>query len=127
MLPTFLVPESLIQEEGTGPAVELGPSQGKLLLLTLGITRIVEQENLDVTIWGSAGGAEWGTKPLVAYPQKFYCGSYHLELDLSDRPEITHLRARWKVGRWGRGAPTPLFEFYLFVQETAHALTAKSA
>ena len=127
MLPAFLVTEAVIQEEGTGPAVELGPAQGKPLLLTLGITRIVEQESLDVSIWGSAGGAEWGTMPLAVYPQKFYCGNYNLDVDLSGHPELTHLRAQWKVGRWGRGAPAPLFEFYVFAQETVPALTAKSA
>ena len=127
MLPAFLVPETTVGEEGNGPGVDLGPSRGKSLLLTLGITRIIEQESLDVSIWGSAGGAEWGTRPLAVYPQKFYCGNYNLEIDLSGHPEVTHLRAQWKVGRWGRGAPAPLFEFYLFVQETVSAMTAKSA
>jgi hypothetical protein len=127
VLPAFLVSEAVIHEEGTGPAVELGPSQGKPLLLTLGITRVVEQESLDLSIWGSAGGTEWGTKPLIAYPQKFYCGNYNLELDLTDSPEITHLRAQWRVGRWGRGAPAPLFEFCVFVQETVRVMTANNA
>ena len=128
MLPAFLVTETVAQEEGTGQAIELGSSQGKPLLLTLGITRIIEQESLDLSIWGSSDGANWEAKPLLSVPQKFYCGAYQIELDLSAHPEIRHLRAQWKVSRWGRGAPTPLFEFYVFVQETAdRVLTAKSA
>ena len=66
----------------------------------------------------------WGTRPLVSFPQKFYCGTYQIELDLSAHPEVAHLRTQWKVSRWGRGAPEPLFGFYLFAQETVGALTA---
>jgi len=40
------------------------------LLLTLGITRIIEQESLDVSIWGSANNAEWGAKPLLSFSAK---------------------------------------------------------
>jgi len=128
VLPAFLVAETVVQQEGTGPELDLGPSQGKLVLLTLGITRIIEQESLDVSIWGSSDQANWGAKPLISFPQKFYCGTYQIELDLSAHPEISHLRAQWKVNRWGRGAPAPLFEFYLFAQETAgRVLTAQSA
>ena len=125
---TFLVGETIVREEGTGPEIPLGPLQGKSLLLTLGITRIIEQENLDITIWGSAGESNWGSTPLLSFPQKFYCGTYQLVLDLSRQPEITHIRARWRVSRWGRGEPNPLFGFYLFAQDTAdQALTAMTA
>jgi len=67
---------------------------------------------------GLFGLTNWGTKPLVSFPQKFYCGTYQIELDLSAHPEVAHLRTQWKVSRWGRGAPEPLFGFYLFAQET---------
>jgi hypothetical protein len=30
-------------------------------------------------------------------------------LDLSLRPEVRFLRARWELNRWGRVAPTPMF------------------
>jgi hypothetical protein len=127
VLSAFLVTESVIQEEGTGSALGLGSSRGKTLLLTLGITRIVEQESLDVSVWGSAGGEEWENKPLISFPQKFYCGTYQMELDLTGRPDVTHVRAQWRVGRWGRGPSSPLFEFFLFAQESARVLTARSA
>jgi hypothetical protein len=124
MLPAFLVPETTVGEEGDGPAVELGSSQAKSLLLTLGITRIIEQESLDVSIWGSADQASWGPKPLVAFPQKFYCGTYQIHLDLSQHPEIKYVRVCWKTSRWGRGDPNPLFGFYLFAQEAAEEILA---
>lgn len=117
MLPAFILPETTIREAGTGPALELGNSQGGLVLLTLGITRIIEQESLDVSIWGSADNADWGAKPLIAFPQKFYCGTYQILLDLSQRPEMKYLRVKWQAQRWGKGEPKPLFALYVFAQE----------
>ena len=128
MLPAFLIDETIVREEGTGPEVALGPGQGKPLLLTLGITQVIEQENLDVAIWGSSDLTNWGAKPISAFPQKFYCGTYQLLLDLSQHPEVTHIRAQWKVSRWGRGEPKPLFGFYLYArQATDQATVAESA
>jgi hypothetical protein len=124
VLPAFLVTETVVREEGAGPEIALGPSQGRLLLLTLGITRIIEQESLEISIWGSSDQTNWGTKPLVSLPQKFYCGTYQIELDLSAHPDVAYLRAQWNVSRWGRGVPAPLFGFYLFAQETAGVFTA---
>jgi len=127
MLPTFLIPEAVIRENGAGPDVSLGPAQGKMLLLTLAITRIIEQESLEVTIWGSPDSSDWGTKPLLGLPQKFYCGVYRFLLDLSQSPEIRYLRAQWKVNRWGRGDPQPLFGLWMTVEEAEpQSLTAGS-
>ncbi len=95
----------------------LGANEGGVLALTLGITRIVEQESLDLSIWGSTDGVEWGTQPLIAFSQKFYCGTYELVLDLSERPDVKYLRAQWQVNRWGRGEATPLFDFYVFAKQ----------
>lgn len=128
MLPSFLIPEAVIREDGTGPEVSLGSSQGKLLLLTLGITRIIEQESLEVSIWGSSDQADWGARPLLSVPQKFYCGLYRFLLDLSRAPGVQYLRAKWKVNRWGHGDPKPLFGAYLFVEESEEqVLTAQTA
>ena len=117
MLPEFLLPETTIREAGSGPAISLGDNLGATLFLTLGITRIVEQECLDLSIWGSADGTDWGSKPLIAFPQKFYCGTYQMVLDLSDQPEMKYLRAQWQLNRWGKGDCRPLFTLYLFVKE----------
>lgn len=127
MLPQFLLPETTVREAGTGPEIEVGENQGGTLVLTLGITRILEQESIDISIWGSADGADWGTKPLIAFPQKFYCGTYQILLDLSDRPDIRRLRTKWQTNRWGKGDPKPLFTIYLFVQEFKHQLAAVGA
>ena len=127
MLPEFLVPETVTHQNGTGPEVELGQSSGKQLLLTLGITRIIEQESLDIEIWGSTDRVAWGAKPLLKFPQKFYCGTYSLLLNLSNHPEVKYLRVSYKLNRWGRGEPTPLFGFYVFVQEAATAPTLQAA
>jgi len=116
MLPEFLLPETTIREAGAGPVISLGDNQGGALLLTLGITRILEQECLDLSIWGSADGTDWGVKPLVTFPQKFYCGTYQMVLDLSEQPEVRHVRAKWQVVRWGKGDSKPLFTVYLFVK-----------
>ena len=119
MYDAFLVPEITIEAAGESEPVELGAGVGKLLLLTLAITRIVEQESLDVSIWGSADGAEWGAIPLTAFPQKFYQGVYQLLLDLSRNPETRFLKAKWAVNRWGVGSTKPRFSFLIKLQEQA--------
>jgi hypothetical protein len=124
MLPQFLLPETTVREAGTGPVISLGEERGETLILTLGITRIIEQESLDLSIWGSADESDWGTKPLVAFPQKFYCGTYQILLDLTDRPDVKFLRVKWAVNRWGKGDPKPLFTVYLFVQQMERQMAA---
>jgi len=127
MLPNFLVQETVIREAGAGPELAVDPASVGLLVLTLGITRIIEQESLDVSIWGSADNVDWGTKPLVSFPQKFYCGTYQLLLDLAQHTDVKYLRAKWQVSRWGRGDPKPLFGFYLFAQDANKHQIAKTA
>ena len=82
MLDVFLVPEITVEAEGESQPIALGNNAGKSYLLTLAITKIVEQESLDVSVWGSVDGNDWGTKPLTAFPQKFYEGIYQIFLDL---------------------------------------------
>lgn len=124
MLPEFLLPETTIRAAGAGPEISLGDQAGGTLILTLGITRIIEQESLDASIWGSADGVDWGNKPLVSYPQKFYCGTYQVLLDLSEHPDIKYLRFKWQVNRWGKGDPKPLFTVYLFAQQMQRQLAS---
>ncbi|MCW5979123.1 MAG: hypothetical protein KIT09_13690 [Bryobacteraceae bacterium] len=124
MLPNFVQPEAVQRADGESVAVELGEAKGKLIHLTLGITRIIEQESLDVSIWASPDGVAWSEKPIVAFPQKFYCGDYTLLLDLTNHPDAAFLKARWKMSRWGRGEPKPLFAFYVFAQEAGSELVS---
>ena len=92
MLRNFLLPESIARADGTGPEIDLGSKRGKLLVLTLGITRILEQESLEVTVWGSADGEKWDLKPVAKFPPKFYCGLYSILLNLGSRADVKFLR-----------------------------------
>ena len=112
----FLLPETTVREAGAGPVFDIGEASGGTLVLTLGITRILEKESIDVAIWGSPDGFDWGTIPIATFPQKFYCGTYQMHLNLLTRPDVRYLRAQWDAGRWSMGKGKPLFTIYLFVQ-----------
>jgi hypothetical protein len=115
---TLLVPEkTVVNAKGDGSALELGGAASRIFLLTLEITDIIEQEALDVSIFGSADGVAWGAKALAAFPQKFYRGQHPLLLDLTGHAETKFIRAHWEVNRWGRGTVAPMFEFNLAIRE----------
>jgi hypothetical protein len=116
MLPEFLLTETTVREAGTGPVSALGEQRGGTLVLTLGITRIVEQESIDLSVWGSVDGAIWHAKPLLAFPQKFYCGTYQIVLDLSEHPDTNFIRVKWQLNRWGKGDLKPMFNVYVFAE-----------
>lgn len=125
MLPNFLLPDQIVRQNGSGPALDVSRHAGSILTITLGINRIIEQESIDLSIHGSADGEQWSAKPLAAFPQKFYCGVYSLLLDLTEFPDVNYIRCEWKVNRWGRGEPTPLFGIYVFAEKSAvQALSA---
>src|SRR5579863_3321997 len=115
MVRAVLFPDGIAREDGHGAEISLGELRGRALLLTLGVTRILEQASLDVSIWGSADGHAW--QPLASFPQKFYCGTYSLLLDLSRGLEIRYLRADWRMSRWGGGVSKPVFGFYLVAEQ----------
>ena len=110
-----LVQELLTGEDGTGAAVSLGKMSGKPLLLTLDVTQILEQGSIDISIWGSSGSVEW--RQIATYPRKFYCGSYLLLVDLSREPHVRHLRAQWRMGRWGESEMKPVTGFCISAEE----------
>jgi len=118
MLPNFLLPESIARADGMGPEIDLGSKRGKLLVLTLGITRILEQESLEVSVWGSIDGENWGSRPLATFPPKFYCGIYSILLNLVSRQEVRYLSVQWKMSKWSRQEFTPMFGFYLYSEES---------
>jgi hypothetical protein len=105
-----LIPENTRMEaNGDGAAFDISASATRTFLCRLTVSDQIEQESLDVSIWGSADGETWPKKPLLKLPQQFYRGTTKLVLDLSLRPEVKFIRARWDVNRWGRVAPTPMF------------------
>jgi len=128
MMEAFLVPENtVVNAKGDGPALDVSRAQGRIFLLTLAITNIVEQESLDVSIFTSADGTTWDPKPVAAFPQKFYREEAPLLLDLAARPEVKFIRAHWEVGRWGRGTETPMFEFSVALRKIPKEILAEAA
>jgi len=118
MIETYLVPEKTsVTAKGDGPSVDVSAAANRVFLLNLNITQVIEQESLDVSIFGSADGAAWGPKSIASFPQKFYRGQHPLLLDLTQQPAVKFLRAHWEVNRWGRGEATPRFEFQVAIRE----------
>jgi hypothetical protein len=118
MIDTALVPEKTVASaKGDGPAVDVSGAANRVFLLSLEITKIIEQESLDLSILGSTDGTTWSPKSIAAFPQKFYCGQSPQLLDLTAHPEVKLVRAHWEVARWGRGTETPMFEFGVKIKE----------
>ena len=127
MRPAFLIPETTVQGNGQGPVIDLGLPVPASILLTLGITQVVEQESVAIDIFTSADAEAWPASPVVSIPQKFYPGVSSLLVNLSAHRDTRYLKAQWKVNRWGRGAMTPLFGFYLFVEPVDEAALASGS
>jgi hypothetical protein len=113
-----LVPAGTVAStKGDGASVDVSGASQRAFLVTLSITKIIEQESIDVSIFGSADGATWGAKSVAAFPQKFYVGESPLLLDLNAHSDVKFVRAHWEVARWGRGVETPMFEFGVTLKE----------
>jgi hypothetical protein len=110
-------PQTAVSAKGDGAAVDLSGAASRVFLVTLAITKIIEQESLGLSIFGSADGATWGAKSIAEVPQKFYCGETPLLLDLTAHSDVKFVRAHWEVARWGRGTETPMFEFGVTLKE----------
>jgi hypothetical protein len=117
MIDTSLVEKMTATAKGDGSAVDLSGATNRVFLVSLDITKIIEQESLDVSILGSADGSTWNPKPIAEFPQKFYCGQSPILLDLTAHPDVKFVRAHWEVARWGRGTETPMFEFVVTLKE----------
>jgi hypothetical protein len=105
-----LIPaDTRMEASADGVSFRISESATRTFLCRLTVTDQIEQESLDVSIWGSADGEVWPKRPLLKLPQQFYRGTTKLVLDLSLRPEVKFIRARWDLNRWGRVAPTPMF------------------
>jgi hypothetical protein len=113
-----LIPQStLLQENGHGAAVDVRASATRTFYCSMYILDQIEQESVDVSIWGSADGENWGTQPLLRLPQQFYRGETRAVLELSFSPEVNFIRAGWDLNRWGRVAPLPMFVLGLHLAE----------
>jgi hypothetical protein len=113
-----LIPSNTrLESNGDGQSFDITSSETRTFLCRLTVTEQLEQESLDVSLWGSADGQDFGKKPLLKIPQQFYCGTTKMVLDISFRTEVRFLRAKWEVNRWGRVAPTPMFVAGLELEE----------
>src|ERR1700733_9111148 len=116
--PKCLLPESVRNGDGFGSVVPLDEYCCKLLVVTLGITNVVERTGLSVSVWGSRDQSDWGAKPLVSFRQRQYCGIYSVLLNMATHIDVRFLRVHWNMNRWGRGERTPLFGFEVFLEES---------
>jgi hypothetical protein len=116
-----------VSAKGDGAAVDVSGATNRVFLVTLSITKIIEQESLDVSIFGSADGAAWEAKSIAAFPQKFYCEESPMLLDLTAHPAVKFVRAHWEVARWGRGTEIPMFEFGVTMKEVPPDILREAA
>ena len=120
MLDAFLVPaNTVITAKGDSAPLDISEAASRVFLLTLSVSSIVEQEAIEVSLFTSADGTTWETKPVASLPQKFYLGEYPLLVDLSQAPTAKFVRGHWEVTRWGRGSTTPKFEIGLRLREVS--------
>ena len=113
-----LIPyDTRVEENGGGEKVDIRASSTRTFFCVMVVTDQIEQESIDVSIWGSADGENWGAHPILKLPQRFYKGETRAVLELVLAPEVNFIRARWELNRWGRVAPLPLFRVGLHLQE----------
>jgi hypothetical protein len=121
-----LVPDCVTTSDGRGPVIDCRRQRGELLVVTLAIDSVVEQESIAVSIWGSPDGAYWDTKPLAGFTEKSYCALYSILLNLADHPDIQYLRAQWTLRRWDKSAGEPMFVFHVYAEPSGSRLGAQT-
>ena len=113
-----LIPENTkLTSTADGTPIDISETVSRTFFCVLTVTQQIEQESLDVSLWGSADGLDFGKRPLLKLPQQFYRGTTKMVLDISLKPDIKFLRARWELNRWGRGTPLPMFVAGLQLEE----------
>jgi hypothetical protein len=113
----LISPDTIVETNGDGEKFDISASNTRTLYCLLEITAQLEQESLDISIWGSEDGENFGTHPILKLPQQFYRGETRAVLELSYRPEVKFIRAHWDLNRWGRVAPLPKFQMGLRLTE----------
>ena len=107
-----LIPQgTLLQEDGSGAAVDIRDSSTRTFFSVMVITDQIEQESVDVNIWGCSRRRNLGhaSDPEIARSSSAYRGETRAVLDLTMVPEVNFIRAGWELKRWGRVAPLPMF------------------
>jgi hypothetical protein len=121
----LIPPGTRLTANGEGQPFDISSSQTRTFICSMEITDQMEQESVDISVWGSADGQEFGKMPLLKMPQRFYRGETRQVLDLSLKPEVRFIRARYDLTRWGRVAPHPMFVLGFQVSEIP-AFTAQA-
>jgi len=124
MKPIVLLPEETIRGNGNGPDMALSAARGNPLHLVLVITRMMEQQTLEIRVWGSVDGIEWGHQPLLVMPRRYYCGTYQQVLDLTTQPHISYLRVDWVLRSWNPTTTTRLATFSMTADKVAERVHA---
>jgi len=123
----FLLPETSLRGGGVGAGLCLGDSVAGCFAVIVEITRATERGSLELSIWGSRDGVEWGARPLTRLPRCFCCGRYQTVFALPDR-SLRYLRAGWQVAHCSAGGARPAFTAAVFIQElNPVALSATAA
>lgn len=118
---------TLLTSNGEGEAHDVSSSLSRTFLCSMAITGQIEQESVDLSIWGSHDGREWGHQPLLKMPQRFYRGETRQILELTRKPEIRYLRAKWELNRWGRVTPHARFVLGFHITEVPAFTHEKAA
>lgn len=127
MFDAYLIPEkTTITAKGDGEAIDVSGVARQVFLVGLRIAEVVEQEAIDVAVFGSVDGATWDAKPLLSFPQKFYPSETPMLLDLGGRAEVKFVRAHWEVNRWGRGPEEPRFVIDVRIREVPADILAEA-
>ena len=113
----LIPPGTRLTANGEGRPFDISSSETRTFICSMEITDQMEQESVDISVWGSADGQEFGKMPLLKMPQRFYRGETRQVLDLSLKPEVRFIRAKYELTRWGRVAPHPMFVLGFQVSE----------
>jgi hypothetical protein len=127
MLRHFLLPESIARADGMGPEIDLGSKRGKLLVLTLGITRILEQESLELSVWGSPDGQKWGCKAAGKVPAQVLLRPLFHSSEFGSQSDVSFVRVQWRMSRWSKRENMPMFGFYVYAEESGARVSAAVA
>jgi hypothetical protein len=84
-------------------------------------------QSLAIEIEASTDGVHWDPCPILRFPQKFYCGTYSLFLDLTEHSWVGYIRAKWKINRWDSRDVHPGLSFYIFVEKVRETVEAELA
>jgi hypothetical protein len=122
-----LVPEYVAHEDGVGPVIDVGTDRGKLLVLTLAITCAIERATLIVYVSGSTDKTNWDNQLLVSFTRKEHLGVYSILLNLAKYPAVKYIRVEWKLSRWRRGDPSPVFGFSVTAEESGSRISVSAA